>query len=135
MKIKLMTAIAALACSIAAAQTVPNVMPSNWEKMQRHAATEHAYFANGGWRERERGNNDAAAGVALLGIIVGVVAERNAELRREEIQREREFAAEQYRQRIESSPMSTVQRTYIKQCFIRQGYDQYGRLYRERVCL
>lgn len=135
MKLKFLAALSLAVSFTASAQVLPKIMPDNWAEMQRQAAIEHAYFANGGWRERERGHNDAAAGIALLGIIVGVVAERNAELRREEIQREREWAAEQYRQRIESSPMSTVQRTYIKQCFIRQGYDQYGRLYQERVCL
>ena len=135
MKRKLITAIVAIACGIASAQTIPNVMPSNWEQMQRHAATEHAYFANGGWRERERANNDAAAGIAILGIGLGVWAAHQAEERRQMAIREREMEMEVYRRRIESSPMATVERTHIPQCILRTVRDQYGRLYQERVCL
>lgn len=116
------------ASAVSYAQPVP---PLSWYL----APDQHLPLYNNRVSNSQASNNDAAAGIALLGLGLGIFAAHEANERREQAIREREAAEEAYRRRIESSPMSTVQRTYIPQCFMRQGYDQYGRLYYERVCL
>lgn len=146
MKLKFITAISALLISGSAFSQLTymppsagaNIMPSNWAEMQRHAAIERSYFrsnAHAPSRYTQSSNSDAIAGLAIIGIGLGIWANHQAEERRQLAIREYEMEMEARERRITSSPIATVQRTHIPQCITRVVADEHGRLFREKVCL